>query len=73
MQYSDPPELTHHLVYLRRLSRADAAAWYGYLSMPHVVEHTSWDLGSIDALMLKFDGLDASTPVFGNPFRDSPS
>ena len=62
MQYSDLPQLTHDLVYLRPLSRADAAAWYGYLRMPHVIEHTSWDLRSIDELMPKFDAIESSNP-----------
>lgn len=63
MQYIDLPKLAHDLVYLRPLDRADAPAWYAYLTMPHVLEHTSWDLHSVDALMQKFDALESSDPA----------
>ncbi|AMO99384.1 acetyltransferase family protein [Collimonas arenae] len=62
MQYRDLPQLTHDLVYLRPLTRADAIAWYGYLCMPHVIEHTSWDLRSIDGLAPKFDAIESLSP-----------
>jgi ribosomal-protein-alanine N-acetyltransferase len=35
---------------LRHLTPADIPAWYAYLSLPTVFEHTSWNLGSPDAL-----------------------
>ncbi len=35
---------------LRPIALSDVPAWYGYLSMPHVVEHTSWNLASMDSL-----------------------
>ncbi|SFB31695.1 Protein N-acetyltransferase, RimJ/RimL family [Collimonas sp. OK607] len=63
MHYTDLPALAHELVYLRPLSRVDAPAWYAYLSMPHVLEHTSWNLRSIDELMLKFDALESTDPT----------
>lgn len=63
MHYTDLPALAHELVYLRPLSRADAPAWYAYLTMPGVLEHTSWDLRSVDELMLKFDALESSDPA----------
>ncbi|HWW07848.1 GNAT family protein [Collimonas sp.] len=75
MHYPDLPEFVHKLVYLRPLSRADAPAWYEYLSKPHVLEHTSWDLRSIDELMRKFDALESIDPAseirMGIVLRDS--
>ena len=35
---------------LRPLTQADVTAWYDYLSIPAVVEHTSWNLKSADDL-----------------------
>jgi [ribosomal protein S5]-alanine N-acetyltransferase len=63
MQHVNPPELQHELVSLRPLMRADVAAWYAYLSMPHVLEHTSWQLGSVDDLLQKFDTLESADPA----------
>ncbi|WP_211462055.1 GNAT family N-acetyltransferase [Collimonas silvisoli] len=60
MHYIDLPTFTHELVYLRPLSRADAPAWYAYLTKPHVLNHTSWDLRSLDELMQKFNALESS-------------
>ncbi len=33
-------------IQLRPLQVSDVSAWYSYLKIPKVVEHTSWDLGS---------------------------
>lgn len=63
MHYTDLPDFIHELVALRPLSRADAAAWYAYLTMPHVLDHTSWDLRSVDELMQKFDALESPDPA----------
>jgi len=63
MQYLNPPELQHELVCLRPLNRSDVPAWYTYLTMPHVLEHTSWQLRSIDELQQKFDGLESADPA----------
>lgn len=63
MQHTNPPELQHQLVYLRPLSRADVPAWHAYLTMPHVLEHTSWQLRSIDDLLQKFDNLESVDPA----------
>ena len=40
---------------LRHLERSDAPAWYACLADPVVIEHTSWDLRSIDDLQANFD------------------
>jgi RimJ/RimL family protein N-acetyltransferase len=63
MHYTDLPEFIHELVALRPLSRSDAAAWYAYLTMPHVLDHTSWDLRSVDELLQKFDALELPDPA----------
>lgn len=63
MHYIDLPDFVHELVALRPLSRADAAAWYAYLTMPRVLDHTSWDLRSMDDLMQKFDALESLDPA----------
>ncbi|WP_211443849.1 GNAT family N-acetyltransferase [Collimonas humicola] len=63
MQHINPPELQNDLVRLRPLNRADAPAWHAYLTMPHVLEHTSWQLLSIDDLLQKFDALESSDPA----------
>lgn len=35
---------------LRPIAQSDITAWYDYLSLPNVVEHTSWSLKSADEL-----------------------
>ena len=46
MLYSALPKSEHELVELRPIVEADLSRWYGYLSMPVVYEHTSWNLSS---------------------------
>jgi [ribosomal protein S5]-alanine N-acetyltransferase len=47
---------------LRQLERSDLRAWYAYLALPHVVEHTSWNLRSRDDLLPMFDGFESTSP-----------
>ncbi|MFZ6862787.1 GNAT family N-acetyltransferase [Undibacterium sp. Ji67W] len=35
---------------LRPIDLTDIPSWYRYLAMPHVIEHTSWNLNSADDL-----------------------
>src|SRR5579859_1215304 len=35
---------------LRPMAHSDIAAWYAYLRLPHVLEHTSWNLASAEEL-----------------------
>lgn len=51
MQYSTLPTSEHELVTLRPITGADIAAWYTYLSLPAVYEHTSWNLSSAAELL----------------------
>jgi ribosomal-protein-alanine N-acetyltransferase len=50
MEFTELPlsPITH--AGLRHLTHADIPAWYAYLSLPTVFEHTSWNLSSPDAL-----------------------
>ena len=46
MQFEVLPESSHELVSLRPIVEEDLPAWYEYLSVPSVFEHTSWNLTS---------------------------
>jgi ribosomal-protein-alanine N-acetyltransferase len=48
--FAELPTSDHPLVILRPLVEADLPAWYGYLRLPEVFEHTSWNLKSADEL-----------------------
>ncbi|PKB20992.1 GNAT family N-acetyltransferase [Janthinobacterium sp. 64] len=61
------PRTDHPLVTLRHLERSDACAWYAYLADPVVVEHTSWDLRSVDDLQSNFDDYASAQP--SSPIR----
>ena len=50
MLFETLPELTHDLVSLRPIAETDLPAWFAYLSVPSVIEHTSWNLASIAEL-----------------------
>ncbi|MDN2709464.1 GNAT family protein [Janthinobacterium sp. SUN118] len=62
MQAADLPMSDHPLVTFRHLVRDDARAWHAYLDDPAVIEHTSWDLRSIDDLLPNFDGYESADP-----------
>lgn len=46
MLFQTLPESAHELVELRPIEVPDIEAWYTYLSMPIVFEHTSWAVKS---------------------------
>lgn len=54
------PESSYPGVSLRHLERSDQAAWYAYLSIPEVIQHTSWNLHSEDDLTPMFDGIESA-------------
>jgi [ribosomal protein S5]-alanine N-acetyltransferase len=62
MHYADGPISNHPLVSYRPLARSDAEAWYAYLRLPEVFEHTSWNLRSVDDLAPLFDLYDSKDP-----------
>tara|TARA_Y100001951_G_C11282499_1_gene266357 strand:- start:683 stop:1366 length:684 start_codon:yes stop_codon:yes gene_type:complete len=45
-QMSCKPRMETPKIYLRELQLSDVDSWYSYLSVPEVVEHTSWNLES---------------------------
>ncbi|MEI8325156.1 MAG: GNAT family N-acetyltransferase [Betaproteobacteria bacterium] len=50
-------------VVLRPIDRSDIPKWYEYLALPHVVEHTSWNLASADDLRPIVDGCNSDDPA----------
>jgi len=48
--------------FMDRIQRSDLPSWYGYLSNPDVVAHTSWNLQSENDLLPIFDALDSELP-----------
>ncbi|MEY8688495.1 MAG: GNAT family N-acetyltransferase [Leptothrix sp. (in: b-proteobacteria)] len=67
MHFSELPESAHALVALRPVERADLAAWYDYLSLPVVFEHTSWNIQSAADLTPFVWAPEACTP--SSPLR----
>jgi [ribosomal protein S5]-alanine N-acetyltransferase len=63
MQYSEMPVLSRALVTFAALARADAVAWYNYLSLAEVFEHTSWNLQSEYDLAEQFDSYESTSPA----------
>src|SRR5690606_359810 len=45
-QMSCKPSLETSQIYLRSLLMSDVDQWYSYISVPEVVEHTSWSVKS---------------------------
>ena len=62
MQFSELPESSHELVALRPIAADDIPTWYRYLSLPSVLEHTSWNLQSQSELSLYVWGTEAVSP-----------
>lgn len=66
MRITKPPVVQKSGIVLRQIEPADIDAWYGYLSIPHVLEHTSWALDSIAGLKPSIDAClspDPSSPI----------
>jgi len=59
-----PPEIEGGDLRLRPIEHSDVAAWYAYLRLPHVLEHTSWNLASAEELRLLVD--EYSSPASSN-------
>lgn len=62
MQFSELPESSHDQIVLRPIKANDIPAWYRYLSLPHVLEHTSWNLQSQSELSPYVWGAEAVSP-----------
>jgi [ribosomal protein S5]-alanine N-acetyltransferase len=63
MRIESPPDSGYPGIALRQLEKADIPAWYEYLSMPEVVEHTSWNLHSAADLVPMLDAYESSAPT----------
>lgn len=50
MNFSGLPVLEHGTVILRPIEASDIDSWYRYLCLPHVLQHTSWEVRSPDEL-----------------------
>lgn len=59
MRIEKPPVLSLSGFELRPLVRTDLPAWFAYLSIPKVVEHTSWALRSVEDLESVFEGYES--------------
>src|SRR3546814_5738583 len=56
------PRLNHPDFVLRPVEPTDTGAWYSYLSLSGVVEHTSWDLRGPEDVRALIDSYRTSTP-----------
>ncbi len=63
MRVEDAPKVGHEAVRLRPIGHGDIAAWYAYLSLPHAVEHTSWNVSSPDELRPLVDWYESRDPA----------
>jgi ribosomal-protein-alanine N-acetyltransferase len=63
MRIDFPPDSGYPGIALRQLERTDIPAWFEYLSVPEVVEHTSWNLRSAADLVPMLDAVDSSAPT----------
>lgn len=61
MRIDSPPPSPRDGIVLRQLERTDLDAWFSYLQIPEVVEHTSWNLHSRDDLLPLFLGYESNT------------
>jgi RimJ/RimL family protein N-acetyltransferase len=65
MRIESPPACGLSGIAIRQLERSDLSEWYGYLSVPAVLEHTSWNVPGIEALqalMTQYESTDPSSP-----------
>jgi [ribosomal protein S5]-alanine N-acetyltransferase len=56
------PSLETAEIYLRNLLMSDVERWYSYLSVPEVVEHTSWNLSSKQDLVRLVESYNSDDP-----------
>jgi [ribosomal protein S5]-alanine N-acetyltransferase len=61
MRIEVPPRSEYPGISLRQLERSDLDAWYAYLTLPHVFEHTSWNLQSRAELSAMFDAIESTS------------
>lgn len=56
-------DVAHAGLRLRPLELSDIEPWYAYLSMPQVIEHTSWNLRGAEDLRSLVERRDAGDPA----------
>ena len=57
MRISNPPDADIEGITLRQIEPGDCNAWFDYLRLPRVFERTSWNLRSVDDLLLLVETL----------------
>lgn len=60
MRIQSPPESGFPGISLRQLERTDIPAWYAYLALQDVVQHTRWNLTAAEDLLPFFDAIDST-------------
>ncbi|HTD27780.1 MAG TPA: GNAT family N-acetyltransferase, partial [Xanthomonadaceae bacterium] len=50
------------------MEHADSPAWYAYLRLPHVLEHTSWSVASAEHLRPLVDDYNSDLPSSSSCF-----
>jgi ribosomal-protein-alanine N-acetyltransferase len=73
MRFADAPAVPGVPVRLRPIERGDIGDWYRYLSIPEVVDHTSWDLRGADDLKPMIEWYDANEPTSAIRFAIVPA
>jgi ribosomal-protein-alanine N-acetyltransferase len=63
MRIDSPPDSGYPDIALRQLERTDIPAWFDYLSLPEVIEHTSWNLRSAADLVPMLDAFESRAPT----------
>lgn len=66
MRIADPPTVDLPGFRFRPVELDDIPAWYAYLRLPHVVEHTSWNLvaeSDLNTVVSRFNSTDAASPI----------
>lgn len=67
MQITNLPDFQYKEFGLRNIRHSDIPQWYAYLSKPHVIQHTSWNLTGADDLLPQFDSYLSDEP--NSPIR----
>ena len=67
MRIARPPASRIDGIALRQIEPADCAAWFEYLRLPQVFEHTSWNLRGVDDLLGAFGSYLSDEPT--SPMR----
>jgi len=61
MRIATPPSPGFPGIALRQFERSDSQAWYAYLQLHKVTEHTSWNLCAVHDLLHLFDAIESDS------------